>query len=859
MRLSILLSSSLLALALSGYGDNTATRPAAPTSTGAAAPAAPAASANAAAPAPAVTVAKAAAPTSPPAPPAAVWPPLATALVEPASIAADHYVQPDAEGHLVRQGKRVRFWGAIGGLPSNFPKFAPEDTAEQKIAKVQAAYADSEALVQRLVDLGFNLNRMWHDVKDDYTPGDGSRADIVDHFFSVMKRRGLSVWGAGINGFGKATAKDVGVIDEPATAAAWSAAISGWGKDGVEMRDNLARRWDPRLEALAISRRAELATHLNRHTGLRYCDDPLFVAWELSNEEWWISKMVGGGFRKLPAFFQESLQRRWSAFLTARYADEQALVKRWGKLLPGESLASGSVQILPLAGEQDLSSLAVDETARKALAEAAAGNPAQKFTRDDFARERGEDVMAFFVDLHVSSKRREAVAFKKLGRSTALCPLAWDTGIGYEIQAQWLHQNADMSSHDAYVNGWGWPRKRPESFKDEQCRWLWDVETEAVKANAGPWNDWLRKPPGIAQGVPWLEHNKAPKQPYMGYETQIQQPAKYRADYPLRLAALASIQDWDGIAWHYYAPPSGIADPQKWVSSMDVTVGGHPQGYHYTFDEVQTAQMRAAGLIWRQELLKSAAKPTTFIFGRKALYDPASMDYGHSYGRRGLDMMYTVYQHGVRLLIDPTREDDEVQGPVVSFDDRQTHNPYTPTPEITFDWKKGFLRFDAPGAVAFTGHLPAAGGKVVFANGIELSDCAIDNPPGIYDPVTPEDGYLAFSLLSEDGKPLAECKNASLALNSTSFNSGFALSKGDFEGNGATASPLYASAGDVRQRGTLPVLVARVAGTVKGKALAGFRWTAYDWTMKPIAEGKVKGETLRVPSDKPIFIIKLVR
>ena len=783
--------------------------------------------------------------------------PLAAAEpIDPASVPVTDYVVADADGHLSKGGQRMRFWGAIGGLPSSRPDFKPDDTAEQRTAKVHEAYRHNEALVQRLIDLGFNLNRTWRGGTQDYVKGDGSHADIVDHFYATMKQRGLYLWHAGINNFGKINAADAGIVDDPATAAAWAEAVSAWNKDGVDVW-NIVRKWDPRFEAMSIKRRAALATHLNRHTGLRYVDDPVFAAWELSNEEWWISKMVNGAFRGTPAFFQQQLQNRWTAFLVARYKDEAALAKRWGKLLPGESLAGGSVQILPLAKPQDLSTLAIDETARKALAETAAANKDQKYQREDFARERGEDVLAFFTDLHVSSKRREAEAFKTLGRSAKACVLAWDTGIGYEIQAQWLQQNSDVSVHDAYVNGWGDVREKPAAFKDEQARWMWESENEAVTANVGPWNSWLLKPPGIAQGVPWLEHNKVPGKPYLAYETQIQQPAKYRADFPFRLATLAAIQDWDGVCWHYFAPPSGVADPKRWIEPMDNTVGSHPQGYHFTFDEVQTAAMRAAAIIWRSGLLEPAAKPTTFIYGRKALQDPDSMDYGRSYGLRGLDMLQTVYQYGARVLIDPKREDSEVRGPVVKIEDRFSHNPYTPTKQITIDWKLGNIVFDAPGAAAFTGFLPKVGGTKVFANGVTLSEVAVSNPAGIYDPVT--DGYIAFALHSEDGKPLATCQSAALVLVSTSFNSGFSLAKKDFEKANDTANPLYATAGDGRKNGGLPVLVARVAGTVTAKAIDGMNYTMYDWTMQSIGEGKVAGGKLSVPSDKPVFVIRLKR
>jgi hypothetical protein len=159
----------------------------------------------------------------------------------------------------------------------------------------------------------------------------------------------------------------------------------------------------------------------------------------------------------------------------------------------------------------------------------------------------------------------------------------------------------------------------------------------------------------------------------------------------------------------------------------------------------------------------------------------------------------------------------------------------------------------------FTGFLPAVGGKVTFENGVELCQVEIANPPGIYDPIPTEEGYIGFACYTEDGKPLAECKAAAISLVSTSFNAEFSLSKGDFERAGCPDHPLAARAGKDRKWGKEPVLTARVAGTVKAKAIDGMRYTLLDWHMKPVGEGKVSGGELRIPSDKPVFVVRLTR
>lgn len=834
---------------------------------------------------------------------------LETALeaVDPGTIPDSQYVQVK-DGHLSLDGQRVRYWGVIGKV------FADSKGKAENVANARKG---TDVLIQRYLDCGFNACRFWGSAPNqDYTAGDGSPADDMDYFVAAMKRRGLKLWCAGMNNAGAATAADVGVIDDPATADAWAKAVTEAGKGKAwNIRNNPARVWDPRLEAIGIRNMKAVATHYNKYTGLRWCDDPVFIVWELSNEEWWMSRMRGGSWQSLPAFFRNQLIARWNDYLKAKYGNDEALKTAWKDLLPGERLDRATVALLPMAGatSSGVSINDSNEAARQALT-----GLAQTYRREDFAPQRGSDVLEFFMQLLVAHKQREAAAIKPLGKSTRLSPMIYDTGTGYDIHSQYLHSLADAVSHDAYVNGsYRLDRAVQEltaaadPTTDEHRRKVLLLNAERQMPNASqalrhvpmtpqalsqlaaegysPWVNWLLKPPGISQGVPWLEHNKIEGKPYLCYETQIQQPAKFRADFPLRIAALASIQDWDFVAWHYFGPVEDAAtNPRPFDKRMDITVGSHPQGYHYTFDEVQNAMMRAAGLIWRQQLLAPAPNPTIFVYGRQSLYNVNSMPYAGSYGRTGLDMLQTVYQHGCRIAIDPTREDDQVIGPVVSFDQRNDHNAYTPTPQIHFDWKNGFLSFDSPAAVAWTG-LMADRPKITFANGVELSQVAVVNPPDCPDPIAPDERYIAFALHALDGRPLGQCDAASLSIVSTSFNHGFKL--GDvraaaiyrtlddaiknkqpsvtvtWEGQTTTYSAgkeleqARKEFGDLAKTlgGGMPVLVSRVAAVVTCPGLNGMTYTLRDWHMQPIGSGRVTDDQLVIPADKPIWCIELKR
>jgi len=789
------------------------------------------------------------APLSPavtPAPAVAVVPQVKKETLQVLPADSEYVVVKD--GHLSIAGQRQRYWAVIGRT-FIAPDLKSEDSPEVRKTKIANAKRGTDVLVQRFTDLGFNANRLWESLPntEDYQIGDGSHADSVDYFISEMKKRGSRIWVAALNGAGSAKPEDVNIVSEPSTAEAWKKAVSDAGKDGVDLRGSLARTWDPRLEALHIARMKAIAMHTNKYTGLRWADDPTMAVWELSNEEWWMMKMVGGQWQGQPAFFKNQLIAKWNAWLKQKYKTDEKLTAAWKGMLKGETLSQGSVIFAPMAGETQASSSLNDANpyAKKALE-----GLKQKYSRADFAPARGADVLEFLLEVQISHKQREGQAVKTWGKSTRLSPLIYDTGIGYEIQSQYMHQQADAVAHDAYVNGLGPKYRAPklDRIKNETQRMLKTLDAERISANSGRWVNWLLKPPGIAQGVPWLEHNRVEGKPFLAYETQIQQPAKYRADFPLRLAALAAIQDWDFICWHYFQPGTDVGtDPKPFDKTMDITTGDHPQGYHFTYDEVQNAMMRAASSMFRGMLLKPAPNPTKFIFGRKSLHDPDSMDYGGSYGPKGMDMLQTVYQYGVRLQIDPTRVDDQVIGPVVSFADRLTHNPYNPTDEILFDWKKGYLSLQSPGTAAFTGMLAKYGESVKFSNGVTLSQVKISNPKGIFEPMKDNEKFIAFALYT-GGEPLATAKRASLSLVSTSFNTGFDIKPKPGKGDDIEITA-----------GSLPVLVARVAGTVQAEALRGMRYTFRDWHMQDIGSGTIKDTSLEIPADKPIFVVELTR
>ena len=211
----------------------------------------------------------------------------------------------------------------------------------------------------------------------------------------------------------------------------------------------------------------------------------------------------------------------------------------------------------------------------------------QPYTRDDFTKKRGEDVIQFLLDIQIAHKQREHDAVKTWGDSCKYAPLVWDTGIGYQIQAQYMLQHGDAIAHDTYMTGF----HHDPTYKRY------------------PWYSGLEELPRTCWDVPWIEHNRMEGKPYFVYETQIEQPAKYRAEFPMRIASLGAIQDWDAVCWHLFGQIPDANDKNYYNGWMDSTdAGGHPQGYHFQKDEVQMSAMKAAAEVFKGGLLPPRAE-----------------------------------------------------------------------------------------------------------------------------------------------------------------------------------------------------------------------------------------------------------
>jgi hypothetical protein len=223
------------------------------------------------------------------------------------------------------------------------------------------------------------------------------------------------------------------------------------------------------------------------------------------------------------------------------------------------------------------------------------------------------------------------------------------------------------------------------------------------------------------------------------------------------------------------------------------------------------------------------------------------MDYGRSFGEYATKLAPTAFRHGLRMSVDPTQAKTTVEGPLV-YPRVHEGNPMRPTPEIEWDWRRSHLKLDAPTAAAYTGFFAQHGGPLRFSSGLALDNISIHNPPDAPYPVGPDENFFSFGAVALDGKPLEESASIEISLVSTSFNTG------------AHYNPENVARGkqwEGAKQGTAPVLVSRVGGTLRGDWLDGMRYRFLDWHLNEIATGVVKGSSLDIPNNIPVFLIRL--
>lgn len=724
--------------------------------------------------------------------------------LDPEKLNPDDYVTIEGDD-LRYKGKPLKIWSAQGNL-------------------MGLTHKDIDFEVRRYVEMGFNGFRtpiVWYEEAHDYPPGDHSYWDRLDYLLACLARHGVLVWSDILNGC-RIQPERADIIDDPATADAWSQAIREYigDREFIHIQGCLFLTWDERSQALYHDYIRRALAHRNPYTGLTYAEDPVFFCWELSNEEWWIMRVLWGQHLKLPTFLQKGLYDKWQEWLLKKYETNEALASAWDGLLDQEDLAAGTVLLLPLLGESDAGQMAATVGLNVSFEKTALGP-------QDFSRRRQADVIHFLTDLSIASKKRAEAVFRAQGRPGLGCrivPLVYDTGYSGAVLPFYVHAQGD-----AIV---------PGSYSDRS--------THDPQHPTFPFRSLLTEPPKING---WLCNRRVAGKPTFVYENMFFRPQKYEAEYPYELLAWAAIQDVDVIDFHYYGHPIPFPELDQPFTNHPLNYVDHSSVWRGTImrnDTVLMGACRIAAEIFKNQYLPPADDPTTVTLGAETMWSFSGL-VGARYNGAAAN---TVFHKGFQWRFDPEAKEDRVEGDLFSDAQHAAEPVVQPTPQIAYRWGQGIMTIDDASAAVVVGFLPES---YAFDNGLMIDDIAVHYPEDM--PFTdPAERYAAIGVVSTDGRPLADAESILVSAVSMSFNKGFELDLEKFAANQQYGLALGQCSPSM---GNLPILTARVSAKLRAPWLVGKRYRFVDFNRRLLAEGNIGAEGLDLPGDLPIFLIEI--
>ncbi|MBC7235068.1 MAG: hypothetical protein H5T69_04450 [Chloroflexi bacterium] len=412
------------------------------------------------------------------------------------------------DGHLATgEGKRWRMWGLNICTDMPLPPMPYAPVVARRLAKYGCNCLRLHAIDHRWPNgilmrarEGSAQNRWWGGQDESTRALDPEALARLDYFIFCCKREGIYL-DLNLNVARTFTEAD-GVRE---------ADLVRWGK-GLTY-------FDDQLIALQKEYAAQLLQHVNPFTGLRYGEEPAIALIELVNEnsllEFWERGLLAGDppdpmrghWYPIPASYVADLDRRWNAWLRARYPDRAALAAAWeGDLAAYEDPALDSVR---------------------------------RLRRDEFSAAsaaRFRDEAQFYTDLEIAffseMKRylRETLGAKQLILGTS------DHNHGWSALPM-LEANATLDVMDGHFY-WQHPRSHRPGYPWRHNDW-WIANTPMVDDPD-------------ASVVAHCSRSAVLGKPYIVSEVNEPFPNDHAAEFIPIIAAYGSLQDWDGILFYDY-------------------------------------------------------------------------------------------------------------------------------------------------------------------------------------------------------------------------------------------------------------------------------------------------------------------
>lgn len=482
------------------------------------------------------------------------------------------------DGHLVRDGKRLRIWGVNCVNGNRRPK------------------EDQDRLLDRIVAMGFNGVRLhlidWRLVPEGgngyeiatYTKGDNSPMDLFDHFLAAAAKRGLILYMTLDRKESRILPGAYDLLPADEHEAQWKEALAKLQELPSQPTTNLEQVWptDARLEAVVHTYAKNLLNHVNPYTGRKLADEPSIGLWEIANESCYMETILDGTSHALKGYWGIETQKLWNEFLKEHYKTTQTLKKQWGSLLEGESLEEGTIKVMPLP---------VPKTDKPYSEDAA------------YPSRRVRDLITFFVNNYID-KNNEMVALmrqcaSKPDEGIAVVPIGFDT----HYLPSLLNQYCATAGNVAIVGTYKWYRTFDTS----------DPTYPFTSSLAG-------------EG--WYGMDLAPVKgkPTVIYEINVHRPAPYRAAFPLLVSAYTQSQDWDAVFWYYWMDGGDLVpSPLNYQEVRDKgylrldSMSDQWAGVNVSCDEILLATLHLGGLMFRQGLLRPAPYPAQFALNDEDL------------------------------------------------------------------------------------------------------------------------------------------------------------------------------------------------------------------------------------------------
>jgi hypothetical protein len=614
------------------------------------------------------------------------------------------------DGHLIRDGQRLRIWGINCVNGNRRPK------------------ADQDRILDRIAAMGFNGIRLhlydWRLIPEGgngyeiatYTKGDDSPMDLFDYFLAGAAKRNLVLYMTMDRKESRIlpSAYDLLPAGEGDDEVRWKQALAELQDRPSQPTTDFEQVWltDARLEAVAHTYARNLLNHVNQYTGRKLADEPSIGLWELANESCYIDRILDGTSHALKGYWGVETQKLWNEFLKKHYGTTTALQKRWGSLLEGESLEGGTIQLQPLPAPKTDKPYSEDAK---------------------FPSRRIHDLLTFFVNRYIDQNSELVATMRacasKPNEGIAVTPIGFDTHFEPSLLNIYCAGAGDVAIAGTY-------------------KWYRTFDTSDPTY---PFTSSLA-------GGGWYGMDLAPikGKPTVTYEINVHRPAPYRAAFPMVVSAYTQSQDWDAVFWYYWMDGGPLTpSPLNYQEVRDQgylrydSLSDQWAGVNVSCDEILLGSLHLAGLMFRQGSLRPAPHPAQIALSPDDLI--------WSYNSMGAWMKVissAENRTGARLRFLP--DGTAPRGIPTDAPDSPAMTQYGP--DVRIDNAKRQMISDSANVKMFAGWptRPVVG----FSDGIRLTGLE----PG---------KFIAFALASEDGRPIAQSKKLVVTLLGTSQNTGY--------------------------------------------------------------------------------------